>query len=261
MWILEFATFTPGGDCFGGDGYQVETGRLSRLLPDGSLEPVLEGLNTPGSLLPMPDGSLYITEVFPGRVLHVTFGDEAPPPESGAVIPAPPATTSPVGIPPDGVDAALAEVIRQQGLQPNPGHGLQEGDTERARLGQLLFFDPILSGDKNISCATCHHPSLAMGDGRVLAHRFGRRRVGTAAGLPGRNLAGGGRQPRPLPPRRREHGASRRTQSVCGPVCAAQFADSDQQRAAAGPVLGRTRSELRRRRQDARTRRQRHGHG
>ncbi|MEM9525567.1 MAG: cytochrome c peroxidase [Bacteroidota bacterium] len=26
-------------------------------------------------------------------------------------------------------------------------------------LGRLLFFDPILSGDKDVACATCHHPS------------------------------------------------------------------------------------------------------
>ncbi|MEX0361163.1 MAG: cytochrome-c peroxidase, partial [Allomuricauda sp.] len=27
-------------------------------------------------------------------------------------------------------------------------------------LGKLLFYDPILSGDKDISCATCHHPEM-----------------------------------------------------------------------------------------------------
>lgn len=26
-------------------------------------------------------------------------------------------------------------------------------------LGRLLFFDPILSGNKDVACATCHHPS------------------------------------------------------------------------------------------------------
>ena len=172
LWILEFASFTPGGDCFSGDGYQVETGRLSRLLPDGSLETVLEGLNTPGALLPMPDGSLYITEVFPGRVLHVTFGEgsgkESSGSTTGPALSPPAATFSPVGIPPDNLDAALAEVVAQFGLQPHPGRDNQEGDTERAQLGQLLFFDPILSGDKNVSCATCHHPSFAMADGRAL---------------------------------------------------------------------------------------------
>jgi cytochrome c peroxidase len=32
-------------------------------------------------------------------------------------------------------------------------------------LGKFLFFDKILSGNKNISCATCHHPFAASGDG------------------------------------------------------------------------------------------------
>src|SRR5262245_20572874 len=31
---------------------------------------------------------------------------------------------------------------------------------EKIRLGRLLFFDPVLSGDNDISCATCHHPDL-----------------------------------------------------------------------------------------------------
>lgn len=33
-------------------------------------------------------------------------------------------------------------------------------------LGRLLFFDPVLSGDGSVSCAHCHHPDLAYGDGR-----------------------------------------------------------------------------------------------
>lgn len=37
-----------------------------------------------------------------------------------------------------------------------------------AQLGQSLFYDPILSGNRNISCATCHHPRFATGDGLSL---------------------------------------------------------------------------------------------
>jgi cytochrome c peroxidase len=33
------------------------------------------------------------------------------------------------------------------------------------QLGEKLFFDPVLSGAKNISCATCHKPELAFTDG------------------------------------------------------------------------------------------------
>lgn len=31
---------------------------------------------------------------------------------------------------------------------------------EKVRLGKLLFFDPILSGNKDVSCATCHQPEF-----------------------------------------------------------------------------------------------------
>ncbi|WP_108658637.1 cytochrome-c peroxidase [Acuticoccus kandeliae] len=42
-------------------------------------------------------------------------------------------------------------------------------DEAEAALGQLLFYDPILSGNRNIACATCHHPRFATGDGVSLA--------------------------------------------------------------------------------------------
>jgi cytochrome c peroxidase len=39
----------------------------------------------------------------------------------------------------------------------------------RGDLGKALFFDPRLSGAKDISCATCHAPTRSWGDGRPLA--------------------------------------------------------------------------------------------
>ena len=45
-------------------------------------------------------------------------------------------------------------------------HGVvQSLDHRKKELGQRLFFDPILSGDGNISCATCHHPDKFFTDG------------------------------------------------------------------------------------------------
>jgi cytochrome c peroxidase len=38
----------------------------------------------------------------------------------------------------------------------------------RVELGRMLFFDPILSGNRDVSCATCHHPDFVTGDGRAL---------------------------------------------------------------------------------------------
>lgn len=53
---------------------------------------------------------------------------------------------------------------------------------ELAELGRMLAFDPILSGNRDISCMTCHDPGLALGDGRSLsigagATGLGRERV------------------------------------------------------------------------------------
>ncbi len=39
----------------------------------------------------------------------------------------------------------------------------------KVALGRQLFFDKILSGNRNISCATCHHPSLGSGDALALS--------------------------------------------------------------------------------------------
>lgn len=49
---------------------------------------------------------------------------------------------------------------------------------EKVKLGRLLFFDPIVSGDNKISCAHCHHPDLGLADGRKLGMGFGGEGIG-----------------------------------------------------------------------------------
>ena len=44
----------------------------------------------------------------------------------------------------------------------------------QVQLGRALFFDPELSGNRDQSCSSCHHPDEGMGDGRSLS-------VGTAS--------------------------------------------------------------------------------
>lgn len=44
---------------------------------------------------------------------------------------------------------------------------------ERVELGKKLFFDPRLSGDSTISCASCHNPMLGWSDGLKTAKGFG----------------------------------------------------------------------------------------
>lgn len=62
-------------------------------------------------------------------------------------------------------------------------------DPARVELGQLLFYDPILSGNQEVSCATCHHPRFGTGDGVSLslgdgAHGLGPDRVADPENLP-----------------------------------------------------------------------------
>ncbi|MCL3882207.1 cytochrome c peroxidase [Marivita sp. GX14005] len=53
-------------------------------------------------------------------------------------------------------------------------------DETQARLGQLLFYDKILSGNKNISCGTCHHHDLGSSDGLSLGIGEGGSGLGPA---------------------------------------------------------------------------------
>ncbi|SLN75487.1 cytochrome-c peroxidase [Ruegeria meonggei] len=46
-------------------------------------------------------------------------------------------------------------------------------------LGRNLFFDPILSGNRNISCGTCHDPGNGTGDGLALGIGEGGTGIGT----------------------------------------------------------------------------------
>lgn len=49
---------------------------------------------------------------------------------------------------------------------------------EAVALGQLLFYDPLLSGSKTVSCATCHHPRFGTSDGLSLGIGDGGNGVG-----------------------------------------------------------------------------------
>jgi len=61
-------------------------------------------------------------------------------------------------------------------------------DLAEAELGQLLFYDPILSGNRNISCATCHHPRFGTSDGLSLGLGEGAVGLGPARHPVGTNI-------------------------------------------------------------------------
>lgn len=70
------------------------------------------------------------------------------------------------------VDAQEAQALREDmylaGVSPmrvDPPYV----SPELFRLGQALFFDKLLSGNEDVSCATCHLPDFGTGDGRTLS--------------------------------------------------------------------------------------------
>ena len=71
-----------------------------------------------------------------------------------------------------GLIAAFGFVLavgaaRAEPLAPLPP--LPASPPEQVALGRLLFFDTRLSGDASISCASCHDPRKAWGDGKPLS--------------------------------------------------------------------------------------------
>lgn len=85
---------------------------------------------------------------------------------------------------PESLDAQLRRQFGQWGIVPIGPTPTQ--DPALVALGQALVFDKILSGNRDISCATCHDPAQHLGDGLALAVGTG----GSGSG-PARTLGAG----------------------------------------------------------------------
>ena len=73
------------------------------------------------------------------------------------------------------LDTRLKQLLNQNGV-----HAIDAPvqNPSQVVLGQALFFDRILSGNRDTACATCHHPVAATTDGLALG-------VGTGTDTPG----------------------------------------------------------------------------
>lgn len=93
-------------------------------------------------------------------------------------------STQPHSIP--SLDEATIATLAQEVRALTAGRGIgplvrpTRVRPELVRLGQALAFDKILSGNKDISCMTCHLPGLATGDGRSLSIGQGATGVGSS---------------------------------------------------------------------------------
>ena len=66
------------------------------------------------------------------------------------------------------------DVGRSQGIGPAlPAVAMTPPDNPstpaRVALGRLLFWDPILSGNRDTACGTCHHPRFGYAENRDLS--------------------------------------------------------------------------------------------
>ena len=93
---------------------------------------------------------------------------------------------SPVEPVTQSIDAQLRPLLARWGAVPIGPAPTQNPAV--VSLGQALMFDKVLSGNRDISCATCHHPTTHAADGLSLSIGTG----GTGLG-PSRSL-GAGRQ-------------------------------------------------------------------
>lgn len=79
-------------------------------------------------------------------------------------------------------DHFLAHVVRAYDLKPLPTKPFET--TAKYKLGQMLFFDPILSGNRDISCGTCHLLDRGTSDGLDFSIGTGGSGLGERRTLP-----------------------------------------------------------------------------
>ena len=85
------------------------------------------------------------------------------------------------------LDAQVRQAINGWGVVPILPVNAQ--DPALVDLGRSLFFDKILSGNRDVACASCHSPLTHTGDALSLAVGTGAVRVGTTRTLgPGRQF-------------------------------------------------------------------------
>lgn len=95
------------------------------------------------------------------------------------------------------IDDGIVDINQPNDGNPNNPGGNNPGvnQNQLEELGRLLFWDPILSGELDVACATCHHPDFGYADGRRLPIGVGgeglgpdrRDAVNDDIGLVGRN--------------------------------------------------------------------------
>ena len=113
---------------------------------------------------------LLLVAAASGAVLALGCGGPVPGPVSEEQAPEAAGTAPPV---PKMGPLAAGRSLRQVGLPAELARAAVPADNpqtpEKIALGQKLFFDPRLSADGTVACATCHDPARAFTDGRPVS--------------------------------------------------------------------------------------------
>jgi cytochrome c peroxidase len=70
------------------------------------------------------------------------------------------------------------EIQAPLGLPPVPVPEDNPPTAETIELGRRLYYDPVLSTDGTVSCASCHHPRFGFSDGKQFSDGVGKQKGG-----------------------------------------------------------------------------------
>src|SRR5262245_39131772 len=107
--------------------------------------------------------TLLVVLVFMIVAVPAVAQDAGPPPAlaSGQAPPLP--KQGPLADPRSSDQVGFPKILTDYAISPTSLRPAQ------VALGQKLFFEPRLSGDGTVACATCHDPARAFTDGRPLS--------------------------------------------------------------------------------------------
>lgn len=74
--------------------------------------------------------------------------------------------------PAPGPEAMPAAVVATQ-LRGVPYPADNAPNPDKVELGRMLYWDPILSGSRDVACASCHDPARGYSDGRAISRGTG----------------------------------------------------------------------------------------
>jgi cytochrome c peroxidase len=116
---------------------------------EGCTDPLAENFNIDATI---DDGSCRY--IFGCTDIHAKNYNPKATKDDGSCVYGNDAVPAPLAVPPHFYRYLLPPLIPEDNPQTNEG----------VSLGRKLFFDPVLSGDKSISCADCHMPYFAFSD-------------------------------------------------------------------------------------------------